>query len=447
MTPAHATIETPTNDTIPTVPLADLPESGDETTVVPGQVKKKKSKKAKKPQSATIDITASVTHSIPEQDNSVFRRVNNWKANTASVQSSPPSVPILSYYPVGEEVEYSNASRRTDEDLDKHVLTDQDLKDVRRAAEVHRNVRKYAQSYIRPGMKMLDIVQKLEKKTLELVGTNADWSNYLACGYGFPTGCSLNNVAAHYSPNNGDKLVLTADDICKLDFGVHVNGRIVDCAFTVAFDPIFDPLIQATQEATNAGLRAAGIDARMGDIGEVIQETIESFEFTDKTGKVIPIKPCRNLNGHSIEPYHIHGGQYVPIVKNSDFADDRMIEGTIYAIETFASTGKGYVVEDGECSHYMKADDAEPVALKVKGAKQLMQTIDKQFGTLPFCRRWLDEAGQPRHLLTLRSLVENGLVNDYPPLVDVKGSFTSQMEHTIILRPTCKEIVSRGDDF
>lgn len=371
------------------------------------------------------------------QDNSIFRRVGDWKE-----ESSESASHEMDY-------EYNNGStRRTEENLAKEILMENDLKDIRRAADVHRQVRKYAQSYIRPGMTMLEICKKLEEKTLQLVGTKPDWSNYLENGYGFPTGCSLNHVAAHYTPNNGDKTVLSYDDICKLDFGVHVNGRIVDCAFTVAFDPIFDPLIQATQDATNAGLAAAGIDARLGEVGAIIQETIESFEFTDKNGKVLPIKPCKNLNGHSMEPYRIHAGQSVPIVKKSDFADDKMIEGGFYAIETFASTGKGYVVEDGECSHYMKVFDANTnVPLRLKGAKELMRAIDKQFNTLPFCRRWLDDIGQTRHLLTLKHLVDNGLVQDYPPLVDVKGSFTSQMEHTIVLRPTCKEIVSRGDDF
>jgi methionyl aminopeptidase len=388
-------------------------------------------------------------HTIPEQDNSVFRRVGNWKASTTSVQTDPPCVPIRTYAPLGEIHEYNNPNGPSEEARSRDALMEKDLVDIRRAAEVHRNVRKYAQSYIRPGMSMLDICKRLEAKSLELIGTNSDWSNYQQCGYGFPTGCSLNHVAAHYSPNHGDKTVLTANDICKLDFGVHVNGRIVDSAFTIAFDPIFDPLIQATQDATNAGLRAAGIDVRMGEIGEVIQETIESYEFIDKNGKAVAIKPCRNLNGHSLEPYKIHGGQYVPIVKNSDFADDKMIEGHFYAIETFASTGRGYVVEDGECSHYMKTDDGDlaTARFRQKGSRQLMQVIDKQFGTLPFCRRWLDDIGQERHLLALKGLVESGLIQDYPPLVDVKGSFTSQMEHSFVLRPTCKEIVSRGDDY
>ena len=47
----------------------------------------------------------------------------------------------------------------------------------------------------------------------------------------------------------------------------------------------------------------------------------------------------------------------------------------------------------------------------------------------------------------LKNLVDNDIVQPYPPLCDAKGSYVTQMEHTILMRPTCKEIVSRGDDF
>jgi methionyl aminopeptidase len=64
------------------------------------------------------------------------------------------------------------------------------------------------------------------------------------------------------------------------------------------------------------------------------------------------VKSIRNLNGHSIGTYNIHAGKSVPIVKNGD--QTKMEEGEFFAIETFGSTGKGLVVEDMECSHYMK---------------------------------------------------------------------------------------------
>ena len=72
---------------------------------------------------------------------------------------------------------------------------------------------------------------------------------------------------------------------------------------------------------------------------------------------------------------------------------------------------------------------------------------DKNFGTLPWCRRYLDRLGHEKYLLGLNNLVQAGIVNDYPPLCDVKGSYTAQFEHTLLLRPTVKEVVSRGDDY
>lgn len=95
----------------------------------------------------------------------------------------------------------------------------------------------------------------------------------------------------------------------------------------------------------------------------------------------------------------------------------------------------------------MKIFDAAPVPLRLKSAKTLLHSIEQHFGTLAFCRRWLDDVGQTRHLMALKSLVDNDLVQAYPPLCDTRGSYTSQMEHTIFLRPTCKEVLSRGDDF
>ena len=66
-------------------------------------------------------------------------------------------------------------------------------------------------------------------------------------------------------------------------------GRIIDCAFTVTFNPKFDPLVNAVKDATNTGIREAGIDVRLCDIGERIQEVMESYEI-ELDGKVYPSK-------------------------------------------------------------------------------------------------------------------------------------------------------------
>ena len=41
-----------------------------------------------------------------------------------------------------------------------------------------------------------------------------------------------------------------------------------------------------------------------------------------------------------------------------------MEENEFYAIETFGSTGRGYVHDDMECSHYMKNFDVGHVPLR-----------------------------------------------------------------------------------
>jgi len=286
---------------------------------------------------------------------------------------------------------------------------------------------------------MIEICETLEETARKLIGENG-----LQAGLAFPTGCSLNHCAAHYTPNAGDPTVLQYDDVCKIDFGTHINGRIIDCAFTLAFNPKYDKLLEAVRDATNTGIKEAGIDVRLCDVGEAIQEVMESYEV-EIDGKVYPVKSIRNLNGHSIGSYRIHAGKTVPIVKGGE--QTKMEEGEFYAIETFGSTGKGYVHDDMETSHYMKNFDVGHVPLRLAKSKQLLNVINQSFSTLAFCRRWLDRLGQTRYLMALKDLCEKGIVAPYPPLCDQKGCYTAQFEHTILLRPTYKEVVSRGDDY
>ena len=46
--------------------------------------------------------------------------------------------------------------------------------------------------------------------------------------------------------------------------------------------------------------------------------------------------------------------------------------------------------QDLECSHYMKDFKAPRVPLRLPKARQLLSHINKTFGTLGFCRRWLE---------------------------------------------------------
>ncbi|KAK7470331.1 Methionine aminopeptidase 2 [Stygiomarasmius scandens] len=366
-------------------------------------------------------------------------------------QSDPPRIPLSKIYtdgnyPEGEIQPYkddnvwrttSEEKRYTERMVDQNP--EETYQSIRKGGEVHRLVRQHARKHIRPGMSLKEIAENIEDGVRALVEENG-----LEAGIAFPTGLNLNHCAAHYSPKSLDTTVVSQGDVLKVDFGVHVKGRILDSAFTMNFEPTYDKLLEAVKAATDTGIREAGIDARLGEIAGAIQETMESYEV-EVNGKVYPVKTIENLSGHLIKPYQIHGDKSILLVKNDD--PRKMEEGEYYAVETFGSTGRGRIVEGGECSHFAKKVDAPKVPLRLTTAKSLLNTINKNFGTLAFTQRYLDRAGESKYILALNHLISQGIVEEYPPLFDQRGSMTAQFEHTILLRPTVKEVVSRGDDY
>uniref|UniRef100_A0A2K5EX67 Peptidase M24 domain-containing protein n=1 Tax=Aotus nancymaae TaxID=37293 RepID=A0A2K5EX67_AOTNA len=314
------------------------------------------------------------------------QKKKNKKKRGLKVQTDSPSVLVCdlqpnSVFPKGQECKcrpYKMGEQtRSEEKKALDQASEQIWNDFQDAAE--------------PGMTMIEICEKLEEcSRLE-----------------FPTGCSLNNCAAHYTLNAGD-----------------INSMMTfDCAFTVIFNPKYDTLLKAVKDATNTGIKCAGIDVCLCDVGEAIQEVMESYE--DK-----------------IDEYML---RKLSIVKGR--AARRMEEGEVYAIETFGSTGKGVVHNDMECSHYMKNFDVGQVPIRLPRTKHLLNVINENSDTLAFCHRWLDRLGESKYLMALKNLCDLAIVDSYPPLCDIKGSNTVQFEHTILLLPTCKEFVSRRDDY
>ncbi|WUR04179.1 methionine aminopeptidase 2 (AMPM2) [Vairimorpha necatrix] len=313
------------------------------------------------------------------------------------------------------------------------------LHEARRAAEAHRRVRYKVQNMIKPGMPILDIVNTIESCTRILL--KGEKNN----GIGFPAGMSINDCAAHFTVNNGDTLCLNEDDVLKIDFGTHCNGRIMDSAFTVAFNPEYENLLLASKEATNAGIKAMGVDVRLTDIGRDVHEVMRSFEVTIK-GKTFPIKPVFDLHGHSIKQYVIHGGQSIPCYNNNDTS--KIKENTFYALETFATTGVGRIKDASPCTHYM-LDKKKSATLQNINCKKIYDLVKNEFGTLPFSPKHIDHFNviEGPSQMYVKLLTNRKLFVPYPPLNDIKGSYVAQFEHTLYIGERTKEVLTRGDDY
>lgn len=72
-------------------------------------------------------------------------------------------------------------------------------------------VRQYIRTIAKPGIGMTELCERLEDCVRRLISENG-----LEAGIAFPTGCSLNYVAAHWTPNANDKSVLQYSDVMKL---------------------------------------------------------------------------------------------------------------------------------------------------------------------------------------------------------------------------------------
>ena len=81
------------------------------------------------------------------------------------------------------------------------------------AGKISVEVKKYARTFIKKDVPLLEIAEKIEAKIIELGGKMA-----------FPTNLSINEIAAHYTPSHDDKSL--AYGLLKIDLGVHVDGWI-----------------------------------------------------------------------------------------------------------------------------------------------------------------------------------------------------------------------------
>jgi methionyl aminopeptidase len=147
----------------------------------------------------------------------------------------------------------------------------------------------------------------------------------------------------------------------KIDFGVNINGQIIDSAFTVCFDDKFTPLLEGSREGTRVGIRTAGIDIK---------------------GKYSDIKRVANLSGHLLKLYMIHAAKFVPLMKGG--LAKRMKESELYACETFGTRGKGRVNDTSPpLSHFMV--NPNPTTPRTPQHRKLLKMLQDNFWTLAFC--------------------------------------------------------------
>lgn len=159
-------------------------------------------------------------------------------------------------------------------------------------------------------------------------------------GYnGYPsTLCiSINDVVVHGIPHNQ---ILQDGDIVSIDCGVYKNGFHGDYAYTFAVGTISEEkrlLIERTKQSLYLGIAAAKPGNKTGDIGNAVQEFVESFGY----GVV------RDLCGHGIGR-RLHERPEIPNFGKPG-KGELLKKGMVFCIEPMINQGsfKVYMENDG----------------------------------------------------------------------------------------------------
>lgn len=283
------------------------------------------------------------------------------------------------------------------------------------------------EQYFRAGQIAADVRNDIERRVkigdslLRIANTVEDLIRSKGGEPAFPCNVCLNEVAAHFTPFLDDQQVVSEGDLLKIDVGVHVDGFIADTATTVSFNPKYDDLVEATRTALREAVKSLRRDIKAGEIGDVISSVARRWGF----------KPIANLSGHMLDRFTVHAGISIPNVWVS--STQRLKSGTAYAIEPFFTTqeGAGHVVEGESRSIFSflgrkKTRDRE--------LDEMIEIIWIRYRTLPFSARWLVDSFDRNGVREmLERLVSLKILRTYPILVEARGAYVAQAEHTVAL--------------
>ncbi len=290
-----------------------------------------------------------------------------------------------------------------------------------KAGEIAQKIKAYALHITKPGTKLLDIATKLEELIRSYGGEPA-----------FPVNISINEVAAHYTPKPMDAASIPENSVVKIDIGVHVDGYIADTAITISFNDKYSRLLEACEEALNKALAMVKPGIRFSEIGRIVESIIKSYGY----------KPIYNLSGHSLERYQIHAGQIIPNYSDM-FNFGKFRDGEAYAIEPFATDGLGFVRDSEEVTIYSLIYNAKRLRRLSTQAREFYEKVYSMRRELPFALRWFNFQSMEQLNSVLRDLKRNGVLREYPVLIEKNNGKVVQFEETIVIYKNTVFITTR----
>lgn len=275
----------------------------------------------------------------------------------------------------------------------------------------------------------------------------------------FPIGINGDRVIAHYTPFQLSKQLydnlpyylnpmslIKEFRILKIDYGIAINGYIIDKAFSLNIDQSeeVNALINTSELAVNKVIQYMGVGTRLNELADIAREIVESTEFNEK-----PFKIVENVYSHNILPWKVHGAKFIKPdwEKANDILDLKVEEGEQWAIEIYCSngSGKGELVSNIEVfSHYKVADqfiDFDKIKVPIFALEEYNKLVSEIKYPLPFCPNRITIKKNKKKLSCFKiaqlsqELHNQGFLDSFPPIIESFPSncIVSQIEKNVIV--------------
>jgi curved DNA binding protein len=285
---------------------------------------------------------------------------------------------------------------------------------------------------VKPGASVLDACNKGDAVILEKVKGIFN-KGKIEKGIAFPTCCSINNVAGHFSPAITDTTTFKEGDLVKIDLGAHIDGFASQAATTVFLGAEGAEVTGRAADVMSAVYYAAEACIRLLRTGNKSTELTHAME---KIADSFNCKPVFGVSSHQLKQFLLDDTEHVILSKHEPESKIQPFEfkaNEAYTIDVCMSTGSGKTVQREDNTTVYRRVVENNYRLKLKWARSLLHEVNSKFPTFPFTMRALDSN---QHKLGLTECVSHGLLQPYPVYWEAEGEFVAQIKLTALIMPT-----------
>lgn len=229
----------------------------------------------------------------------------------------------------------------------------------------------------------------------------------------------------------------------KLDLGCHIDGYIAVAAHTCIVPESADAAPVLADAEVTGNVAVAAYNAMLVAAAAIVAgaKNTDVTKAIERVASAYGVVPMSSVRMHQMKRYVLDGVKEVALktpnpdgVENEEkLAECTFEQNEVYAVDVAFSTGDGNARPGDWRTTVYKRNVEQQYSLKMQASRALLAEVDKNFPTLPFTLRHLQDARKAK--LGIQECVAHGLLTPYPSMHDHSGT-VAHFKCTVLLLPS-----------